>query len=255
MALGLVPARLGSTRLARKALATVAGRPLVVHVLENAARASRLRGLVLATDDEAIASAAREAGFEAVMTDPALPSGTDRIAAAVRHLELEDPILVNIQGDEPEIPPSTIDAVVELLENREDLDLATAAYPIRDQAAFESPHRVKVVTDETGRALYFSRSPIPFHRDGMGDPASPKASLMGLGLGHLGIYAYRRDALAALVALPPSPLETTERLEQLRALQAGMTIGVALVESAPPGIDTADDLASFRRRVEGRDEN
>jgi 3-deoxy-manno-octulosonate cytidylyltransferase (CMP-KDO synthetase) len=253
VALGLVPARLGSTRLARKALADIAGRPLVVHVLENAARAESLSGVVLATDDEEIAQAARKAGFEAIMTHPDLPSGTDRIAAALAEHAGSEALIVNIQGDEPEIPPSTIDAVVSLLDNRADLDLATAACPLRDAAEFASPNRVKVVTDETGRALYFSRAPIPFARDDARGDASPETGLMSRGLGHLGIYAYRREALAALVALPPSPLEKIERLEQLRALQAGMSIGVALVESAAPGIDTAADLESFRLRVEGRE--
>ncbi|MEZ6194221.1 MAG: 3-deoxy-manno-octulosonate cytidylyltransferase [Planctomycetota bacterium] len=245
MAVGVVPARLGSTRLARKALAEVAGRPLVAWVLKNAARARSLREVLLATDDAEIAAAGERAGFRAILTDAALPSGTDRIAQAARRAGLEDGILVNIQGDEPEIPPSTIDAVVELLENRGDLQMATAACVLRDPAEFASPHRVKVVTDEGGRALYFSRAPIPHRRD----PASPDEVEMPCGLGHLGIYAYRRDALDALVALPPSPLEKLEQLEQLRALQAGMGIGVALVAASVPGIDTAEDLEAFRARV------
>lgn len=255
MAAGLIPARLSSTRLARKALALVGGLPLIHHVVVNAKRARRLSRIVVATDDGEIARAAEAAGAEAVLTAPDHPSGTDRVAAAVAALGLADEILVNIQGDEPEIAPSTIDAVAALLENDATLDMSTAAAPLATSEDWKSPHRVKVVCDDFGRALYFSRSPIPYRRAGAGECSDEEWLARGTVLGHIGIYGYRRSSLTALVGFPPAALETIEKLEQLRALAAGMRIGVARVASSPAGIDTADDLEAFRRRYESRSQS
>ncbi|MCB9832295.1 MAG: 3-deoxy-manno-octulosonate cytidylyltransferase [Planctomycetes bacterium] len=245
VATGIIPARYGSTRLPAKALAIVAGKTLIRHVVANARRARRLGRILVATDDERIAAEARLEGAEAVLTRADHPSGTDRVAEAAA--TVEDGIIVNIQGDEPEIDPEVIDAVVALLEDQPDLDLATAAAPLESLEEFLSPHRVKVVLDDRNRALYFSRAPIPHpRRDGAGVIAAlPEVEA----LGHIGIYGYRRDALVRLVALPPSPLEDCEKLEQLRALQAGMKIGVAKVARARAGIDTAADLSAFETRL------
>ncbi|MEE9394490.1 MAG: 3-deoxy-manno-octulosonate cytidylyltransferase [Planctomycetota bacterium] len=241
----MIPARLASSRLPDKPLAPVGGRPLIAHVIENARRAQSLDELIVATDAETIAEAARAAGATAVLTDPELPSGSDRIAAALRDRDFD--IAVNVQGDEPEIAPKAIDAVVNLLAKDANLDLATAASSLGSKAEFLDPNRVKVVLDDNGRALYFSRAPIPFQRRDGADTAMSRERAEW-GLGHIGLYAYRRSALFDFVSRPPSALERTERLEQLRALQAGMTIGVVLVAEAPPGIDTPKDLAAFARR-------
>ena len=237
MAVGIIPARRASTRLPAKPLALVEGRPLIAHVADNAARAHSLDEIIVATDDDEIAEAVRQAGFRAAMTAADHPSGSDRIAEVARDLDAE--IVVNIQGDEPEIAPATIDAVVELLETRSEFDITTAAVEISDPDSLRSPHRVKVVKSGGARALYFSRAAIPHARDQDGPSVA---------WGHLGIYAYRRDALLRMVALPPSPLEQIERLEQLRALEAGIAIGVVEVNEAVAGIDTPDDLEAYRLR-------
>ena len=247
VATGIIPARMGSTRLPQKALAVVEGKTLIRWVVENASRCRSLDRLLVACDHEAIAAEARLAGVEAVLTDPDHPSGTDRVAEAAAGVSSD--LIVNIQGDEPEIDPQTIDAVVAMLHNNSDLDLTTAAAPIRTMEDFLSPQRVKVVCDDRGRALYFSRSPIPFSHQsgpsvGQGWPAGEVEAL-----GHVGLYGYRRKALMKLVSLPPSPLEICEKLEQLRALQHGMSIGVAVVDRARPGIDVKADLEAFRNRV------
>ncbi len=250
MAIGIIPARLGSTRLPAKALALVEGRTLIRHVVENARRARSLDRILVATDDERIAAEARLEGAEAVLTRADHPSGTDRVAEAAG--AVGDEIIVNVQGDEPEIDPAVIDAVVRLLEDDPELDLATAAAPLDRLEDFLSPHRVKVVRDDRGRALYFSRSPIPHPRAADAREASSLPEAPARALGHIGIYGYRRAALARLVALPPSPLELCEKLEQLRALQAGMSMGVALVAPARAGIDTPADLNEFESRLRAR---
>lgn len=253
MAVGIIPARLGSTRLPGKCLAEVAGRPLLQWVIENARRATTLDRVLVAGDDERILAAAEACGAEAVLTDPEHPSGTDRVAEVARGLD--DDIVVNIQGDEPDAPIEAIDGAVRLLLENPDLDIATAAAPIRDRDEFMSRDRVKVVLASNGRALYFSRAPIPHARlDDEPDLAVvPPVAAGAPALGHLGIYAYRRTSLLALVELEPSPLERCEKLEQLRALQAGQSIGVIEVAHAPPGIDTPADLEAFRARVAGRE--
>jgi len=233
--LAVIPARFGSTRLPGKPLLADTGRPLIVHVVEAARRARRVDRVIVATDDGRIAEAVRAAGGEAVMTRDDHPSGTDRVAevAAARP---DAGIVVNLQGDEPEVSGRAIDLVVSLLENDPDAPMATLATPIVDPAVFHDPACVKVVCSRAGRALYFSRSPVPHHRDGPGSP---------LGLLHLGLYAYRRPFLLDLAKLPPSPLELAERLEQLRVLEAGHPIAVGVTEEPGVGIDTPEDYRRF----------
>jgi 3-deoxy-manno-octulosonate cytidylyltransferase (CMP-KDO synthetase) len=195
-------------------------------------------------------SAEAVAGFggEAVLTRADHPSGTDRVAEVAAALPGVQ-IVVNLQGDEPEISADALDRVVALLEDDPEAPMATLCTPIRDEAVYRDPSCVKVVRSRSGRALYFSRSPIPHHRDGLPAPASgvPLAFL------HLGLYAYRRDFLLGLAGLPPSPLETSEKLEQLRVLEAGYPIAVGVVEEPSIGIDTPEDYRRFvaRRRAQG----
>jgi 3-deoxy-manno-octulosonate cytidylyltransferase (CMP-KDO synthetase) len=236
MALFVIPARFGSTRLPGKPLLSETGRPLVVHVLENAARARSADRVVVATDDERILAAVRDAGGEAVLTSPDHRSGTDRVAEAARGLP--GGVVVNVQGDEPELDPEHLDRLVAALDADPEAGIATLAAPAGpgDDA---SPHVVKVVVAGSGRALYFSRSPIPYHRD----EAVPR-------LRHAGVYAFRREALEAFVRTPPTPLERAESLEQLRALESGVAVKVVVVDRVAPGIDTPEDYAAFvaRRR-------
>jgi len=246
----VIPARFGSQRLPGKPLAEVSGRPLIVHVLENARKAASAERVIVATDDERIAEAVRSSGCECVMTSPNHATGTDRVAEVARDIQGE--IIVNLQGDEPEMDPATIDAVVDLMKNDPDLVMTTAATPINSATDFKSPHVVKVVVDRNGRALYFSRAPIPYWQPD-NEFISVEQLLAGeFVLGHLGIYAYRREALFEMVQLEQSPLEQCESLEQLRALQNGMLIGVAKVETVSRGIDVPEDLEAFRRRMEDR---
>jgi 3-deoxy-manno-octulosonate cytidylyltransferase (CMP-KDO synthetase) len=239
----VIPARFASTRLPGKPLLSDTGRPLIWHVVEAARRATRLERVIVATDDPRIADAVLAFGGEAVMTRDDHPSGTDRVAEVAAGLT-DARIVVNLQGDEPEVSGEALDLVVSLLENDPDAPMATLATPIRDPAVYRDPACVKVVCSSLGRALYFSRSPIPHHRDGLpGDPAAhPMAYL------HLGLYAYRRDFLLKLGTLPPSPLETSEKLEQLRVLEAGYPIAVGVVEEPSIGIDTPEDYRRFVER-------
>jgi 3-deoxy-manno-octulosonate cytidylyltransferase (CMP-KDO synthetase) len=235
----VIPARYGSTRFPAKILASDTGKPLVQHVVDRAKLASRVREVIVATDDQRIVDALRPFGTRCVMTSPDHQSGTDRIAEVARGLT--DDVIVNVQGDEPEIEPTTIDALVERMESNPTDDMATAATPFRDEADVENPNLVKVVTDLNGRAIYFSRSPIPYFRDKTG--GGPPAYHL-----HLGIYAYRREFLLQFSSWPPTPLESTEKLEQLRALEHGRSIYVLSVDRAVHGIDTAEQYAAFVRR-------
>jgi 3-deoxy-manno-octulosonate cytidylyltransferase (CMP-KDO synthetase) len=250
----LIPARLASTRLPDKPLADIGGLPMVVRVAECAAR-SGARRVAVATDSERIAQAVRAAGFEAVPTRADHPSGTDRLAEAAERMGLEDAaIVVNVQGDEPLMPPRLIAAVAARLVESSDCAIATAAHPITDRADYLSPHVVKVVTDRRGRALYFSRAPIPFERDALPSAgAAPEQAVssglaqVGLPLRHLGIYAYRVGFLRRYPLLEPSPIERLESLEQLRALWHGEAITVHQATEAPPaGVDTPADLERVR---------
>lgn len=239
----VVPARFASTRLPGKPLLSETGRPLIRHVVEAAARSSRLERVIVATDDDRILTAVRAFGGEAVMTREDHPSGTDRVAEVAAGLP-DAEIIVNLQGDEPEIAGEALDRVVELLLDDPEVPMATLATPIRDEAIHRDPACVKVVLDARGRALYFSRSPIPMHRDGL-----PSGIL---GLLHLGLYAYRRDFLMGLGKMAPSPLERAEKLEQLRVLEAGRPIAVGVVDEPSVGIDTPEDYRRFVERQRAR---
>lgn len=231
--LGVIPARLGSTRLPRKPLQLIGGVPLVVRVAQRASQAGIADALVVATDSEEIAAVVRSAGISAVLTRPEHESGTDRVAEVARRAEYAGfDIVVNIQGDEPFLSAAALGGAVEMV--RAGFDIGTAAGTVVGDAA-QSPSLVKVVCAGNGRALYFSRSAIPFHRDADDRPRRYHQ--------HIGVYACTRKALLTWASLPPTPLELSERLEQLRALENGLTIGVALLdESALPGVDTQEDL-------------
>ena len=232
-AVGIIPARYASSRFPGKPLAQIAGLPMLQRVYEGARRAKRLRDVLVATDDPRIALACRGFGATALLTSPDHPTGTDRLAEASRGLD--DDVVVNIQGDEPLIEGFVIDAVVAALEETPEAPMATLVH--RAEAAdLADPNRVKVVLDRRGFALYFSRAPIPHRREGAG----AEAPLWQ----HVGLYAYRREFLARYVALAPTPLEQSEALEQLRALEHGHPIRVAVVEgwrSVP--VDVPADLA------------
>jgi 3-deoxy-manno-octulosonate cytidylyltransferase (CMP-KDO synthetase) len=233
--IGVIPARYGSTRLPGKSLVELCGKPLVQWVYERASQAKRLERVLIATDDERIARAAEAFGAGAVMTRADHPSGTDRIAEAVASFDTD--AVINIQGDEPLISPDLIDELAEVITGAGDWDMATAACPIEHVDDVLNPAVVKVVTAEDGRALYFSRATIPHVRDREDAPAGP------LHWRHIGIYAYRKDFLARMVAAPPCPLELAEKLEQLRALFLGARMKVICTSAAGLGVDTPEDVA------------
>ena len=242
----VIPARSASTRLPNKLLLRETGRSVLEHTYLAACRAEKPRGVCVAAADTAIAADVTRFAGRYEMTDPELPSGTDRVAAVARRLPAID-IFVNVQGDEPEIDPRQIDQLIEILESDLEADMATLAVPIRSRERLEDPACVKVVVDQHGRALYFSRSPIPHPRSWSDDLLAADPPLFWQ---HLGIYAYRREFLLRLSSLPPSRLERTESLEQLRVLEAGSTIRVGFTEHASRGIDTWDDYRAFVRRAQ-----
>jgi 3-deoxy-manno-octulosonate cytidylyltransferase (CMP-KDO synthetase) len=244
----IIPARLASTRLPRKLLLRETGKSLLQHTHEAACRAARPSGVCVAADHEEIAAEVRAFGGQVVMTSPDLASGTDRVAAVAAQLADVD-IVVNVQGDEPELAGASIDRAIELLDSDADVPMATLATPIRSRAQLQDPACVKVVCDSRGRALYFSRAPIPHPRDWDDRllATDPPAFLQ-----HVGLYAYRRAFLLRLAALPPAPPERIEKLEQLRVLHAGYPILVAVVDEATFGIDTIDDYRAFVERVRRR---
>lgn len=233
----VIPARFGSTRLPGKPLLLLCGKPLIRWVYERAAKSKRATHVRVATDDERILSAVRAFGGEAVMTRADHPSGTDRIAEAIRDLDAD--VIVNVQGDEPLIAHELIDSMADALASPDEWDMATAATPITTAEDLRSAAVVKVVTDQRGRALYFSREPIPHIRDARGEAEILAARLHWR---HIGIYAYRRSFLDRLVTASPSPLEQAEKLEQLRALQLGARIKVLESNHAGLGVDTPDDI-------------
>jgi 3-deoxy-manno-octulosonate cytidylyltransferase (CMP-KDO synthetase) len=245
----VIPARMRSTRLAGKMLADIAGKPLVAWVAERA-RESGASEVVIATDHEDIERAVRALGWKAVRTSAAHPSGTDRLAEAAAVLGYAaDEIVVNVQGDEPLIDPALIRAVAAELARHPLASIATAAHPIESAETFFDPNVVKVVTDEAGLALYFSRAPIPYARDAFaqGRAALPQGFTA---LRHIGIYAYRVRYLREYAALTPTAAERFEALEQLRALGHGHRIAVARWNGTlEPGVDTAQDLERVRRRL------
>ncbi|HEU0204441.1 MAG TPA: 3-deoxy-manno-octulosonate cytidylyltransferase [Burkholderiaceae bacterium] len=242
----LIPARLASTRLPDKPLADLAGKPMVVRVAERAA-ASGAKRVVVAADDPRTLAACADHGVEAVLTARTHPTGTDRLAEACAMLALaSDEIVVNVQGDEPLIPPAVIAQAAGLLATRADCAIATAAHRLHDAAEFFDPNVVKVVTDASGRALYFSRAPIPWARDAFAlDRNALPAGLNALR--HVGLYAYRVAFLQRYPQLARAPQEEYESLEQLRALWHGEHIAVLTLEAPlPPGVDTPADLARMQ---------
>ncbi|MEZ6129662.1 MAG: 3-deoxy-manno-octulosonate cytidylyltransferase [Planctomycetaceae bacterium] len=243
--IGIIPARLQSTRLPRKLLLAETGRPLIQYVWEVASACSVLDDVIVATDSHEIREAVEAFGGRAEMTGDH-PSGSDRIAEVVRRSCSDADIVVNLQGDEPELEVDTIAALVNSL-TESGAEMSTVAAPIHDAMVVTNPDCVKVVVDDRQRALYFSRSPIPFVRDrDIADVISQ--SHHSPWLLHVGLYAYRRDFLLQMTSTPPSSLEQLEKLEQLRALQSGATIAVAVIAQAAVGIDTPDDYAAFVSR-------
>lgn len=238
-AAAVIPARMASTRFPGKPLADLTGKPMIVHVLEGVARCRSVRRILVATDDARIVDAVRAAGFEARMTDPAHPNGTSRVAEVARTLDEE--LIVNVQGDEPQIEPALVDRTVEALAARPDMPMATLVSPFAPGEDPANPNIVKCVTAIDGRALYFSRSLVPFDRDRAPGAAAPRK--------HVGLYAYRRAFLDVFVRLAPTPLERTESLEQLRALEHGHPILCAEGEAHFTGIDTPEQYAEFVRRM------
>lgn len=241
---GVIPARLQSTRLPRKLLLSETGRPLIQYVWERARLAKSLSDVLIATDSNEIAAAVRKFGGRCELTGEH-PSGTDRIAEVVKRTLSDGEVIVNIQGDEPEIDPANIDALVAALNVEPTAEMATLGTPMTSLEQVQATSCVKVVRAADGRALYFSRSAIPHCRDR--DPAEVLASEHPWLL-HVGIYAYRRDFLLKLAQWPPSRLEQLEKLEQLRALEHGARIQVTVVEHRSVGIDTPEDYAAFVRR-------
>ena len=243
----VIPARYGSTRLPGKPLLRSTGKYLIEHVYEQARRAKTATTVVVATDDSRILAAVESFGGIGVMTRKDHPSGTDRIAEVAESLPDIDTI-INLQGDEPLFDPANLDLLAGLLAEDAQSDVATLATPIRDRETYLSPNCVKVVCDDRGRALYFSRSPIPFFRDREPElRAIPPQVLL-----HLGVYAYRRETLLKLAATPPHPLEQAEKLEQLRVLGLGGTIRIGVIASAHRGVDTPADYTAFVEEYRGR---
>ncbi len=242
--LGVIPARIGSSRLPRKPLQPLLGKPLVIWVWERARDMDFLERVVVATDSDEVAEVCREAGAEVLLTSRRHPSGTDRVHEAAARLNGGFDVVLNIQGDEPLVRSGALRAAVAMVEKG--FDAGTCATPIRSRQELEDPSVVKVVRTRAGSALYFSRAPIPHRHE-------PAAEEQGRGRGgrlrHVGVYAYEPGALERWVRFGRSPLETEEGLEQLRALENGMRIGVAVLEEAAHGVDTPEDLARLERRL------
>ncbi|UTW56233.1 3-deoxy-manno-octulosonate cytidylyltransferase [Kordiimonas sp. SCSIO 12610] len=240
----VIPSRYASTRLPGKPLADIAGKPMIVRVWEQAVKAfERPDDVYVAADDTRIMDAVKAMGGNAVMTRADHVSGTDRIAEVADAMQwTDDEIIINVQGDEPLIPPTLIKQVGECLDRHPSAHMATAACPIADMAEVNNPNAVKAVMDKSGKALYFSRAPIPYDRDGTAKLGNNTPYFR-----HIGIYAYRVKALRTLAGLPPAPMETLESLEQLRALHNSMTIMIECLSKAPPaGVDTPEDLEAVR---------
>ena len=234
----IIPARYASSRLPGKPLLRDTGKYLIQHVYEQASKCRQATKVIVATDDNRIAQAVHGFGGTAFMTRADHASGTDRIAEVARTLSAD--IVVNLQGDEPQFDPAALDQLIDLLKHDPGVGLATLATPLHTLAEYQNPNIVKVVRADSGRALYFSRSPIPFVRDGAPDFAS------GMFLQHLGVYAYRREVLLQLSAAAAAhPLEQAEQLEQLRALALGIPIQVGVIPHGHKGVDTPDDYAAF----------
>ena len=233
--IAVIPSRYASTRLPGKPLVDICGKPMVQHVYERVRRVSLFDEVLVATDDERILNAVEAFGGAACMTSPDCPSGSDRLIEVAKSHPAD--VYVNVQGDEPLVEPASIEKLARAMLDDPSLQMGTLCYPISAEQA-QNPNLVKVVRAHNGNALYFSRSPIPFPRSGGIAPQY---------FGHLGMYAYRREFLMNFGNLPYSPLENTEKLEQLRVLQAGIAIRVLEVEATGPGVDTPEDLEAVRR--------
>jgi 3-deoxy-manno-octulosonate cytidylyltransferase (CMP-KDO synthetase) len=244
----IIPARYASTRLPGKPLADVAGKPLIERVHARA-RASGARTVTIATDDERIARSARAFGAEVCLTADSHRSGTDRIGEAIRRLGIgPEEIVVNLQGDEPLMPPALLRSVATVLERDRGAVVATACHPFSDVETLHNPNAVKVVCDANGYALYFSRAPIPWPRDRMAGTAAAPIR----GMRHIGLYAYRAGFVARFCGWEPCPLEEAEQLEQLRVLWHGERIAMHVTDDAPPnGVDTPEDLERVRKHFRG----
>lgn len=240
----IIPARLGSTRLPRKMLLAETGKTLIEHTYEAATRCKQVERIIVATDDQEVVTVVQGFGGEAVLTSNEHVSGTDRVAAAASPLTDFD-LIVNLQGDEPEVDPACVDGVIELLAKHHDVHVGTVACPIRERTMLNDPACVKVVMDHAGRALYFSRSCIPHARNWHQDLLHAEPAIFWQ---HVGIYVYRREFLLRFSVLPKSQLEGVEMLEQLRVLQAGAEIMVATANCTGKGIDTLDDYRAFVSR-------
>lgn len=238
--LACIPARLGSTRFPEKVLANETGKFLFQHTCERAMQAELVDEVIIATDDNKVLAAAESFGARCVMTSAEHQSGTDRIAEAVENVKAD--IIVNVQADEPEIEPANIDEVARLLIDNREMQMATLAARIENQNQIMDPNIVKVIIDKNGRAIYFSRLPIPYSRDNAGIGAEKDY------LRHLGIYAYKKQFLKIITALPQSFLEKSEKLEQLRAVENGYPIQVGIVEQTCEGIDTKEQYSEFVKR-------
>ena len=242
--LGLIPARYASTRFPGKPLHLIAGKPLIQHVVEQCRKAKSLKDVIVATDDERIASVARQF-CRVEMTRANHPSGSDRIAEVTARCDCD--AVINIQGDEPLIDPAVIDAVAGALAGNE---MSTAATLIKNPEEYDNPNVVKVVVNAEGRALYFSRRTIPYLRDAASRPVAEQLAAFPF-LKHLGIYGFRRETLLRLVKFPVSSLELAEKLEQLRALDHGIAIAVVTVDYDSVGVDTPEDVARVEKLLKG----
>ncbi|UCC21765.1 MAG: 3-deoxy-manno-octulosonate cytidylyltransferase [Planctomycetota bacterium] len=238
--LACIPARYGSTRFPGKVLARDTGKFLIQHTYERACLAKLPEKVIIAADDRKIANAAKSFGAECILTSPDHKSGTDRIAEAVAALDVD--IVVNLQADEPEIDPENIDFLAHLLNEHPDVPMATLAADFQNADRITDPNIVKVITDYNGRAIYFSRAPIPYNRENSG------LGQVKQYLRHLGIYAYHKDFLLKITSLPQTSLEKIEKLEQLRAIEHGYSILVGKVKHACDGIDTPQQYADFVKR-------
>ena len=255
----VIPARLRSTRLAGKLLLEIAGKPLILHTLEQTRKAKNIDRVIVATDDERILRIVRESGGEAVLTAPDHQSGSDRIAEVAENLP-ENSIVVNVQGDEPAIPPATIERAVEAILEDETADITTTCEKIQEFRDVLSPDVVKVVADANGFALYFSRSPVPFPREAvkrfgtLENALRAEPALLGAFRKHTGLYVFRREFLLKFTRLAQTLHEKTEMLEQLRALENGARIKVVEVEESSVGVDTREDFERVRAMIEKREQ-
>lgn len=257
-AVAIIPARWASTRFPGKPLAQIQNKPMIQWVVEQAQKASRISEVIVATDDIRIVEAVHGFGGKAVMTSPDHATGSDRIAEVASGLKCD--IVVNVQGDEPLIPPQNIDQVVDTLEKDPSLNVATLMMAINDPDEIADPHVVKVVADQKGRALYFSRSPIPFHRNEW-ESGLPEALSKSKDKGmtqvykHIGLYAYTRSFVLELSRMAPTPLEQLEKLEQLRILEHGIPIQIGITEQPSMGVDHSEDLERVERFLEKQNQD